>query len=97
MPPELLNDPLDEAIYSPFLDRNHLMFLNGLHDMTIKDVRAGDEVLDNYLAHLTLKNWETGIADFRAMCKFERVGTVSAYEKSKQEDLDLPNLAYSFE
>jgi hypothetical protein len=90
MPAEILDDPFENAVYSPFLDRNHMMYVNGLLDTTLKDVRAGDEVLDNYLAYLNEQNWKDGISDYRAQCKFEQVGAIGSYEKSKEKGNQRP-------
>jgi len=51
MADEFMNDPVESAVYDPFVDRNHWIYLNA-HDSRTRDVVAGDELTDNYLSYI---------------------------------------------
>jgi len=84
MPRELNNTEYESAVYNPFIDRNHLMFLHGL-DLTIVDVTAGDELKDNYLAYLQSENWAKGVFNYRSMCQDPHEGIVTRYEEGDED------------
>lgn len=55
------------SAYSPFLDRNRHTLQSAL-EFTKVPIRAGSELLDNYLAYLQPQSWEHGILHIRSMC-----------------------------
>jgi hypothetical protein len=81
-PPEDFEEsPFESAFYSPFIDRNIELNMNGA-DRTLRDVEAGEELLDNYLRYLYLENWEWGINSYRRQCEGQ-AGVITDYEKSE--------------
>jgi len=72
------------SIYNPVIDRH----LNHIGDMSIEDIEAGEEILDNYLAFVgSVEEWEEEINHLRAMCKGKRVqGSVNEYEDFYEKD-----------
>lgn len=67
--------------FNPVVDR-HLTFWI---DKSIRDIKAGEEVLDNYLA-FTCSNrdkWFKDVANLRAECLGEAVGEVTSYETER--------------
>ena len=80
-PPEDFGDsPFEEAFYSPFIDRNIFLNMNGA-DTTVRDVEAGEELLDNYLRYLHEDTWEWGVNSFRKQCEGQ-AGVITDYEES---------------
>jgi hypothetical protein len=78
MPVEL--DLEQEATaYNPVVDRHHRLQLSG-SDITLRDIAAGEEVLDNYLffiGHST--DWKEDILSLRAQCS-GAAGDITEYE-----------------
>ena len=66
MPPSLASFSLETAKDNPFIDRNYLVHLHT--SRTLRDVQAGEEVLENYLAFHTDEDWEAGVKAIRAQC-----------------------------
>ena len=66
------------SIYNPIIDR-HLL---NIGDMSVEDIEAGDEILDNYLAFVGSEDeWEEDVENLRAMCSGLRTeGSVNEYE-----------------
>ena len=85
MPDELMNNPAETAFYNPFFDRNHLMNMHS-YVFALRDIQAGEEILDNYLSYLSVDNWESGLADYRAQCAKEGVGAINRYEDAPNEE-----------
>lgn len=67
------------SIFNPVIDR-HLTMAG---DRNVKDIKAGDEILDNYLAFCgSEEEWEEDIINLKAMCKGKVVdGSVTDYEE----------------
>ena len=67
------------SIFNPVIDRHLLM----VGDMNIKDIKKGDEILDNYIAFVgSIEEWEEDIEGLQAMCKGEIIeGSVTDYEE----------------
>jgi len=78
IPPELDQADLENYVYSPYLDRNYHRLIQAA--FTNRDVKAGEEVLDNYLPYLHEGNWEWGVQSYRSMCMQASPGVVTAYE-----------------
>jgi hypothetical protein len=77
-PPELDYDTIEEAVYNPFADRNHMIYMT--IDTFNRDVEAGEELKDNYLAYLHDENWKWGVEHFRSICSGRGKGVVTEYE-----------------
>lgn len=67
------------SIFNPVIDR-HLYHVG---DMSIEEIDAGEEVLDNYLAFVgSTQEWKEDIYDLRRMCKGKTIkGSVTEYEE----------------
>ena len=79
MPDELMNSESESYFYNPFADRNHWLRLHAF-ETPIRDVEAGEEMLDNYLSYLAMDNWESGLTDYRTQCEGQGVGAINRYE-----------------
>ncbi|GKY96752.1 hypothetical protein MPSEU_000634600 [Mayamaea pseudoterrestris] len=78
-PPDDFEDsPFESAFYNPFVDRNIFLNMNGA-DTTVRDVEAGEELLDNYLRYLHEDNWRWGVESFRRQCEGQ-AGVITDYE-----------------
>ena len=77
-------DPLHE-IYQPTLDR--LILDSPHHERTLRDIEAGDELLDNYLAFADEDDFLEHVRELVAMCNGE-MGRVMAYETTATQDDD---------
>jgi hypothetical protein len=76
---------LDQATvaYNPVEDRHHRLQLSG-NDITLRDIVAGEEVLDNYLffiGHST--DWEEDILSLQAQCT-GAAGEITEYEAEEE-------------
>lgn len=67
------------SVYNPVIDR-HLLHMG---DMSLDDIEAGDEILDNYLAFVgSMEEWEEDIDNLRDMCSgYLTEDSVEEYEK----------------
>jgi hypothetical protein len=90
MPPELEYTEIESAVYNPFAERNHLIYIGAL-DMTNRDVEAGEELLDEFLKFLHPDNWEWGVLNYQSMCSGSALGVVSGYEQGTlaEDDVEL--------
>jgi hypothetical protein len=73
----------ESPMYNPFVSRNYLNFQHEA-DPTNRDIKAGEELLDNYVGYYTEDTWERGINDIRSQCHAQSLGSVSAYEEASQ-------------
>lgn len=85
MPEILANNVPETAFYNPFVDRNHLLLMHAM-ERTLRDVQAGEELLDNYLNYFTEVNWESSVKDLRAQCQSQGVGAINRYEDAQETD-----------
>jgi hypothetical protein len=69
-------------IYQPYMDR-HVSMYAGSGDVTLRDVKADEEVLDNYLAYAPLEDWASFVQYLRDQCSSGR-GPVAKYEAESQ-------------
>jgi hypothetical protein len=77
MPNELLHYPAETS--SPFFARNYFIASN--LGSVRRDIRAGEEILDNFLCYYMEENWHRGVLDLRNQCSnSQSLGSVSAYE-----------------
>lgn len=69
--------------YNPVNDRNLRLLISGT-ETTLRDIKAGDEILDNYLAFVGHQSdWEFDILHLRAQCSGEQVGDITLYEATE--------------
>ncbi|KAL7561632.1 hypothetical protein ACA910_001498 [Epithemia clementina (nom. ined.)] len=80
MPDELWNHEGEFSFFDPTLDRRQFVYSN--LEVLLQDVKAGDEVLGNYLEYLHEDNWSSGIADYKAQCLMQSSGAINRYEDS---------------
>lgn len=83
MPPELSKNVIESSVLNVFVDRNHFIYLNGL-DTLLRDVKAGEELKDNYLGYLHNENWRSGVSDYRAQCLSQGKGAITVYETEEK-------------
>lgn len=80
MPFSLYMDREGENVYNPVSDRHLRMTISG-KEKTIRDIAAGEEVLDNYLAFSGHpSDWKDDVQMLRDQCNGEDVGDVTKYE-----------------
>jgi hypothetical protein len=88
MPDELLIYPAETS--SPFYARNY--FIPSNLGTTRRDIKAGEEILDNFLNYYMEENWQRGVLDLRNQCtNSQSLGSVSSYEV-KVESAPLTSL-----
>eukprot|EP00978_Attheya_sp_CCMP212_P001313 scaffold2735_cov61-Attheya_sp.AAC.9 len=81
-PPESLSGTTN-SVYNPVNDRHLYQLMSG-SDFTLRDIKKGEEILDNYLAFTgSAADWTTDVNDLRAQCSGEAVGSVTSYEEGK--------------
>ena len=85
MPDSLYDNEAETSFYSPFIDRNHLLMMHAF-ERALRDIDAGEELLDNYLNFYTLDNWESAVSDLRAQCLNQGVGAINRYEDAEEEE-----------
>ena len=85
MPTVLFGEP-SALVYNPAADRNlHMQFVGP--EKLLRDVKAGDEILDNYLTMIgDSTDWKADVLDLRAQCNGEGVGDVTLYEASQSSE-----------
>lgn len=70
---------LENAGSNVFKRRNAMEFMNAA-DVALRDIKAGEEILDNYLTYYSEENWEKGIRLLRYECSQHGAGPVADYE-----------------
>lgn len=80
---DVLDDEVDgkrhTTLFNPVVDR-HLRFQA---DTSLRDIKAGEEILCNYLTFSSTGNaedWANDVQDLRAQCSGQAVGEVTDYE-----------------
>lgn len=94
---ELEADPLDYAddIFPPvvlnletnvYARRNEPLFMFNM-DIAIRDIQAGEEILDNYLIYYTEDQWEEYVTRLKVQCSSKEgaAGPVAEYERKTQQ------------
>lgn len=67
-------------IYCPVIERNLRAYTSG-PDRTLRDIKAGEEVLANYLAFVANdEDWEEELLSMKSQCAGETLGEISDYE-----------------
>jgi hypothetical protein len=65
------------STYNPVVDRH----LRHAADYSLRDIKAGEEILDNYLAFIgNEKDWASDVQHLRDLCSGHTIGTVTEYE-----------------
>ena len=79
--PDVFNDAIrDGNVFHPARDRNLRYVLVG-GDRFLRDIHAGEEILDNYLAFTGDKaDWEYDVLHLRGQCSGAAIGDISEYE-----------------
>ena len=73
------NSHAQTSTYNPVVDRH----LRHEADQSIRDIKAGEEILDNYLAFTGAEEyWADAVQDLRDQCSGAGVGLVTEYENS---------------
>lgn len=68
----------DTTLFNPVIDR-HLRFQL---DTSSRDIKAGEEILDNYLDFVGIPEyWTKDVMGLRALCSGQAVGPVTCYER----------------
>jgi len=82
--PHGVYDDDGNAIYNPFEERHYPMWQCG-DFVTLRDIEAGEELLDNYLAFgggEETKDWEDNLLELKTICSGGN-GKVGMYEGVK--------------
>jgi hypothetical protein len=67
------------SIFNPVVDRHLIHF----GDRTIRDIKAGEEILDNYLDFFSVeKYWAEDVINLRNQCSGLAFGEVTEYEQA---------------
>lgn len=71
------------TMFNPVVDR-HLRY-NA--DLSLENIGAGKEILDNYLAFSggEAEHWNEDVKGMRKLCSGEEVGEVTSYERSASD------------
>ena len=73
------------STFNPVVDR-HLRFQP---DVSLREIKAGEEILDNYLDFVGLPEyWTKDVMDLRALCSGQAVGQVTNYERGNFNEND---------
>jgi hypothetical protein len=71
------------SVFNPVVDR-HLIFYG---DMSNRDIQAGEEILDNYLAFVSSEeDWGDYVISLRNQCSGITIGEVTEYERAHHEE-----------
>ena len=83
MPAILDTKGTTSGAYNPVHDRN-LRRLISVTETTLREIKAGDEILDNYLAFVGHQSdWELDVLHLRAQCSGDMVGDITMYEANE--------------
>ena len=74
----------ESTIYNPCVSRSNLNFQNS-GDLTNRDIKAGEELLDTYLSYYSEDTWTRGIQDLKAQCQAQSLGSVASYDLEESE------------
>lgn len=67
------------STFNPVLDRH----LGHTAEQSLRDIKAGEEILDNYLAFVgDKKYWASFVQHLRDLCSGNTIGIVTGYENS---------------
>ena len=69
------------STFNPVVDRH----LTHSGDRTIRDIKAGEEILDNYLAFTSSEeDWAQDVINLRTQCSGLAYGEVTEYEQASE-------------
>lgn len=85
MPAELDDYDLETYVYNPFLDRNQRVMIFAT-EFARRDVKAGEELFDNYLSFFTEENWHWAVANLRDMCLQQGEGMINTYQNEHRKE-----------
>jgi hypothetical protein len=72
-------------IYCPVIERNLRAYRSG-PEHTLRDIKAGEEILANYLAFVADdEGWENDVLSIRSQCAGEALGEISEYEIERED------------
>lgn len=83
-PYELEMRSFEDYFFNPYFDRQHWTIESAFDTLKV-DVKAGDEVLDNYLNFYV--NWQEAVTTLRAECQGIATGSVVDYERDAEARL----------
>mmetsp|Transcript_49692 Transcript_49692/g.75024 ORF Transcript_49692/g.75024 Transcript_49692/m.75024 type:complete len:102 (-) Transcript_49692:89-394(-) len=81
-------DEFDEAFFmnDPYnlVVARHLPHNQNSGDVALRDIKAGEEILNNYLDFTSSeKHWKADVLDLRNQCLGKGVGSITDYESGK--------------
>eukprot|EP01083_Nonionella_stella_P290826 989557_1 len=83
-PEKLLNKASN--VYSPVFER-HLRQITSVGDYTIRNIKAGEEILCNYLSFVGDPDlWEEDVTSLRRQCAEDAMGDIQEYESKFNEE-----------
>ena len=69
--------------YSPLIER-HIRQIMSFGDYTLHDIKAGEEILTNYLEFsANPESWKEDILSLQAQCSGKAVGVIATYESEE--------------
>jgi SET domain len=71
----------DFKMYNPALDRS-IRTYNCAGDVALRDIKAGEEIFNNYVVFVDLEDLDEYAASLRAECEGSAIGQISEYEMS---------------
>ena len=78
IPPQYDNDA---EIYSPVIERHLRTYISGPFDYTLRDIKAEEELLANYLEFVANEDsWKEDVLSLRRQCEGKTLGEISEYE-----------------
>jgi len=81
--PAALDPDQGKSVYNPVEDRHFRLMLSG-NDKSLRDIAAGEELLDNYLGFIGhSSDWQHDILALRAQCS-GHAGEITEYEKESR-------------
>lgn len=74
----------DAESYSPVIERHLRAYISGPFDHTLRDIKAEDELLANYLEFIAYEgSWKEDVFSLRRQCEGESIGEISKYENNQ--------------
>jgi len=71
-----------DAVFDPYVDR-HLFSILNEYDVAIRDIKAGEEILCNYMSFTTkVEHVETEVKQLKAMCAGDLDGLIARIENT---------------
>ena len=83
-PEELYPSTLEGYEDNIFYRRNEMAIVNSV-DVALRDIKAGEEIKDNYLTYYSAENWEKGVRLLQRQCSTHVAGPVTDYETTHKQ------------